>query len=448
MPKTRISCPNCRQPVTADVDQLFDVAADPSARQRLLSGTANYIQCPTCGYQGTLASPLVYHDPDKELLLTFVPPELGLPRNEQERIIGSLINQVVNNLPQERRKAYLLRPQATLTMQGLVERVLEAEGITKEMIQAQQQRLNLIQRLANASSEDVMIEMAKQEDSLIDEEFFGLLRRLVEASVMGGDRQSAQALAGLQEALLPVTTFGQNLQAQQQEIEAAVADLRAAGRDLNREKLLELILAAPNETRMSALVGLARPVMDYQFFQLLSERVDQAQGDEKQRMSALRETLLEMTRQIDQQVEAQAQQSRQLMQQIMDSEDIGEAMMESLPAVDEFFIQELNASVEQARRSGDLERLGKLQKMVEVLQQVSSSPPEVAWIEELLDAPDDGTQQKMLEANPDRLTPDFLSALSNLATQVEQSDEKELGERISNLYRTALRVSMRSNLSK
>ena len=46
MPQTRINCPNCRQPLMADIDQLFDVARDPSAKQRLLSVSFNYIQCP------------------------------------------------------------------------------------------------------------------------------------------------------------------------------------------------------------------------------------------------------------------------------------------------------------------------------------------------------------------------------------------------------------------
>jgi hypothetical protein len=97
MPKTRISCPNCRQPVAADIDQLFDVGQDPTSKQRLLSGSFNSIQCQVCGYQGNAATPIVYHDPSKELLLTFVPPELNLPMSEQERMLGSLINQVVNH---------------------------------------------------------------------------------------------------------------------------------------------------------------------------------------------------------------------------------------------------------------------------------------------------------------------------------------------------------------
>jgi hypothetical protein len=147
MPKTRINCPNCRQPIMADIDQLFDVGQDPAAKQKILSGSFNLAACPNCGFKGMIATPLVYHDPNKDLLLTYFPPELGLPINEQERIIGPLITRVTNSLPQERRKAYLLQPQSMFTLQTMLERILAADGITKEMIQAQQERMNLMQRL-------------------------------------------------------------------------------------------------------------------------------------------------------------------------------------------------------------------------------------------------------------------------------------------------------------
>jgi hypothetical protein len=441
MPKTRVSCPNCRQPVLADLEQLFDVGVDPGAKQRLLSGAVNMIQCPNCGFQGSLATPIVYHDPDKELLLTFVPPELGLPRDEQERLIGSMINQVLNNLPQEKRKAYLLRPQATLTMQGLVERVLEADGITREMIQSQQQRLNLIQRLLS-TPEETLKEVVQQEDQLIDGEFFGLLRRLAEASLVSGDQESAQKLAGLQEQLIPLTTFGKTMQEESQEIEAAIAQLRSAGEKLDRQKLLDFVINAPSETRQRAFVSLARPLMDYSFFQLLSERIDRARSDGRSRLVSLREQLLDMTREYDQQVETRSQAARQLVNSILQAEDIQQTMMQNLPSVDEFFVQELNRLQDEARKRGDLDQLGKLQKMIDVLQQASSSPPEMVMIEELLDIPDAQGQRRYLEEHRDEITPEFLNALTNIASQVDNSEDKELADRIRELNRAVLRFSM------
>jgi hypothetical protein len=445
MPKTQVSCPNCRQPVVAEINQLFDVNTDPSAKSRLLSGSYNLVQCQYCGYQGNLASPIVYHDPDKELLLTFVPAELGLPRNEQERLIGSMINQVISKLPQEKRKGYLLNPQSTLTMQGLIERVLEADGITREMIQAQQQRMNLLQRLASISDESVRAELVQQEEALVDAEFFALINRLIEVSLMGGDRESAQQLTELQKSLLPLTSYGRELQAQSQEVEAAIKDLQAAGQELTREKLLELIIEAPNETRLNALVSLARAGMDYQFFQLLSERIDRARPDARKRLVDLRTTLLEMTQEIDRQLEAHRQQVRQLIEQILKAGDINAAMSQALSVVDEVFIQELQVMIDEARKQGDLERSSKLQQMVGVLQQ-ASAPPELGLVEEYLDAPDEQTRQVFLEANDAEITPEFMELLANISTQVQSGDDKELAGHVAAASRQALRYSMQRNL--
>jgi hypothetical protein len=445
MPKTRINCPNCRQPITADIEQLFDAGADPSAKQRLLSGSFNIAQCPNCGYQGSLATPIVYHDPEKELLLTFLPPEVGLARDDQQRLIGQLINQVVNHLPQEKRKGYLLRPQETLTLQGLIERVLEGEGVTREMIQAQQQRLNLIQRLMGITDQEVLQEIARQEDKMIDAEFFALLRRLIEAAMMGGDQGSAQRLMTLQQSVLPVTTFGRELQAQSQELETAVQELRSAGNELDRDFLLDLVEKAPTETRVRAYVSLVRPLFDYEFFQRLSERMENAADDHRARLEKTRQNLLEWTRQVDQQLEQRAQATRELINEVIDSDNVQEAMMEALPAVDEFFLNELNAVQEAARSAGDLDRLGKIQKMIEVLQQASAPPPEVALIEDLLEAEDDEARRALLEEHKDEITPEFLSSLASIASQVEGGEDQELAGRVKALNRMVVRFSMEQN---
>ena len=49
MPQTTTHCPRCRQPVVADIEQLFDMNTDPRAKQRLLSGSANFVRCQSCG---------------------------------------------------------------------------------------------------------------------------------------------------------------------------------------------------------------------------------------------------------------------------------------------------------------------------------------------------------------------------------------------------------------
>jgi hypothetical protein len=447
MPKTRINCPNCRQPVMADIEQLFDQNVDPGAKQRLLSGAANVIQCPSCGFEGAVATPIIYHDPEKELLLTFFPPDVSMSRDEQERLIGPLVNQVMNRLPQEKRKAYLLRPQAVLTMQGLVERILEADGITRDMIQAQQDRLKLLQRMMSAS-DDVLEEIARQEDIMIDEDFFNILTRIVESAIMQGDRESAQRLSDLQKKLIPLTTFGQKLEAQSREAEAAIRTLQDLGRELTREKLLDLVLAADNDTRLSVYASFARPALDYTFFEMLSERINQSTGEERQRLEGLREKLLEMTRELDRQMELRLSQTKELLNALIEEEDIDSVIQQSLPMVDEFFIQVLNGELAAARQAGDLKRLEKLQKVVNVIQQASAPPPEVQLIEEILDLDNEQERRTWLESHRQEITPQFLETLTALLSQSQGGGDQELQQRLKAVYRSALRFSMESNLNK
>lgn len=447
MPKTRVNCPNCRQPIVADIEQLFDVAADPAAKQKLLSGAVNVVACQSCGYQGSLATPVVYHDPEKELLLSYMPPEIGLPRNEQERLLGGLINQVINRLPQEKRKGYLLRPQSTLTMQGLVERVLEEEGITREMIQAQQQRMNLLQRLISAAPE-ARETIARQEDSSIDADFFSLISRLAEASLMSGDQRSARALAELQRGLLPVTTFGRELQAQSQEYEAAINSLREIGEQLTREDLLDVVTKAPNDTRLQALVRLARPGMDYEFFQLLSQRIDRARNEGRARLIEIREKLLELTREVDSMLAERRKAVQGAIDQMLQAADVSQTMAENISVVDEMFLEELDAALADARSQGNLERSAKIQQMMAVIQQASAPPPEVKLIEALLEADDDASRQGILEQNASQITQDFIDALTNVMTQVQSTGDEDLNRQIQAVHRQVLRFSMKANLGK
>lgn len=442
---TRVNCPACKQPINADIEQLFDVSQDPSAKQKLLSGIYNNIRCSNCGYEGSIAAPIVYHDPEKELLLTYFPVEMSVTRDEQERILGSLITRVTNNLPQEKRKAYLLRPQTMLTMQGLVENILEADGITKEMIEAQQQRLMLIQKLMGASDEAIK-EIAANEDDLIDEAFFTLASSLTQAALASGDKSSARRLSDIQKELIPITTYGREIQAQSEEINAAIHSLQEAGETLTREKLLDLVINAPTEIQLNVITSVARQGMDYEFFRLLSERIDRARGEGRNRLVELRNHLLELTQEIDKQIEARTHQAQQLINDILETENVRETTINYLPAIDDIFSQVLSSELEKARKEGNLERINKLKIIETVLQEASSAPPEIALIEELLKAPSEEGMKVLIEANKEKITSEFLDVLSNFVAEAQSSDDVRLVDRIQALYRMALRTSMEKNV--
>ena len=68
--------------------------------------------------ESMITTPLIYLDATKEMLVTFIPMELGLSQADQQKAIGSLTNAVINSLPQEQRKGYLFTPKMALTYQG------------------------------------------------------------------------------------------------------------------------------------------------------------------------------------------------------------------------------------------------------------------------------------------------------------------------------------------
>ena len=447
MPQTQISCPNCKQPIMADVRQLYDVDQDPNLKSQLLSGMINFVQCQVCGYQGALATPIVYHDSDKELLLTYVPMEIGLPRDEQERLIGSLINQVVNRLPAEKRKGYLLTPQAHFTMQGLIERILEADGITKEMIKAQQDKIDFLQKLSTTKDEQARLNIIKENETLLDADLFTILSRLLETAAGTGDQESAQQLEEIQNLLIENTEFGKEIRQQSEEVQAAIESLQEAGQDLTREKLLDLIIQAPNDIRLSALVSLTRPGIDYAFYQLLTDKIEATEGEEQERLSVLRDRLLELTSLLDEQVEIRVRQAHQLLEQIMQADDVMQAIQTYAAQIDEYFMQAVQEELESARKSGDLEKSAKLNQIDETIHQAMAQPTEIEFIQELLEAPDDAVRQNLLETNPDKITPELFQMLSGLINQAADSGQgEELVEKIKLVNRQVLRHSMQLNI--
>ncbi len=451
MPQTQISCPRCRQMIPANVEQLFDVTHEPASKQRLMSGQSNYARCPHCGYEGRLATPIVYHDNEKELLLTFFPSELGLPLNEQEKMVGPLIKQIVDRLPSEKRKGYLFSPQANLTYESMMETILGKDGITPEMLKSQQERVQFMEKLMQVTSKDVRLELIKGNEKIIDEQFFALFSRIAQNAMQSGQEPIARALIEIQTMLLEETAYGRQLKESVAEMEAAQQVLQEAGQSLNREKLLDFVIEAPTDARIRAYVSMARGGMDYIFFQNLTERIEKAAPEEKTKLEGIREKLLFFTSEIDKQMEARLKQAQKFVETLLEQPDIEKATQANLDNFTQDAVEVVNQMLQQASEANDYTRMGKLQKMAQVLQNASAPPPEVAFIEQLLQAPDEAVLDQMLTENDAMVNQQFVDALSGLVTQMESQPDnpeaKDMAEKLTEIYRVALKRVMKKNMA-
>lgn len=136
-----VTCPSCGTRFQAPVQQILDVRVEPDVTSRVLSGSVNVAQCPSCGTGGALNIPFVYHDPAKEMALLYLPVEAGANMVEREKVAGQLTRQLMDAMPPEEKKGYLLQPETFISMETLVKRVLELEGVSAdEMARSQSQR--------------------------------------------------------------------------------------------------------------------------------------------------------------------------------------------------------------------------------------------------------------------------------------------------------------------
>jgi len=448
MAKTSVPCPQCRQPITIELTRLFDTNTDPEAKQKLLSGSANYFQCPVCGAQGVYPTPIVYHDPEKELLLTFFPPDLRTPVNEQERVLGPMIKKAMDDLPPEKRKSYLFRPQTMLTQQRLFETILGADGITPEMIKSQQEKLHLLQQLLGASAESLP-EMIRQNDEKIDEEVFMLLSRLAQASAAAGDRQSLAALDALQKSLIEHSTLGKKAALEAAETQEAINELQELSKaGLTRENLLDLLIRSANsDIRLTTIASMARGGLDYPFFQLLSDKVEAGSGEEKTQLESLRERLLTITQAIDEAMKAQLEEAHKLVDELLTAEDVEKATLEALPRFSQVVAEVINQEAKAAQAAKDEAKLRKLSQIINVIQSADSSNAYLGLIDALLQEENAENRAQMLEESSELINDEFMQLLGSLIGQMEQQgNQPEVLERLKELNREILRFTMKRNL--
>jgi hypothetical protein len=256
-------------------------------------------------------------------------------------------------------------------------------------------------------------------------------------------------LERVEKVLFEKTEVGKQLYQSSQETQQAIKALQDASKDggLTREKLLDLIVNAKTDTEVSTLTSLARNGMDYTFFQQLSQKIDDAKGNEKERLSALRETLLDLTPRSINGYRLNSNKPKNCWNPSSSADDIEAETQKNFDNITELFLQVVEDEIEKARKQADLDRIQKLERVMIVVRKAMEPPAEVQLIEEMLalvDKPED--LNKFLDEHQDKITPDFIQLLNGIISQGGNAPEESI-QQIQQLYKTLLRYSMKKNLA-
>ncbi len=441
---TTVTCPSCRMSYSAAVINVIDVGKNPRLKTALLQGQVNAGTCPQCGTTGILNIPFVYHDPEKELLFCLVPQELGMREAERQRVIGEMSRAVMNSLPTEQRKGYLLQPRIFITYPSLLQAILEADGVTQEMLQARERKVRMINQMVESLDDGLLLaSMIRENQSLIDTEFFVLLSSLIKMMTQSGQAEQVERLNRLQTRLMEQTEVGQDI-ARQQDIWEQV--VRGLDENLTQDELIRRMLMVPEESAddlLGMLIGLTREWIDYRFFQVLTEQIGQAQaaGDAAlvQQLKGLRTRVLRLSQEIDAQRRALVQEKAQLLHEIVQSPDIKAAVEEHITEIDQSFLTVLRISMEQSEQEGQAQSLAVLQQVREAIEHVirENTPAEFVLIERLLHAQYPDETRQILHDASELVTPRLIEICKTLLSEMADESDPAMRQQLEQVMAQA-----------
>lgn len=431
-----VSCPACGTRFQAPVEQILDVRVDPNATSRVLSGSVNVAQCPSCGTGGALNVPFIYHDPDKEIALLYLPVESGANMVEREKAAGQLTRQLMDAMPPEEKKGYLLQPETFINMETLIKRVLELEGVSEDEMARSQNQRELVGTLLQAPQEK-WPELVAENESLLDQGLFAFLEYVLQMTQsMPQGSPEAENIEALHEYLVQQTEVGQTL--------AARAEIvRGFAEDPNSDSLLAALIKATDDETISVLVQSGISLMDYGFFQKLVARIEEASGEEQAELQELRRKILDLRDGIVEAGEANVRERSLLLGKLLSTEDPVRMANSHLSELDDLFFTVLGAQMQEAQQSGDEQAVESLQRVATAVNQVmeGTMPPEIALTRRLMAAPNDEILLEQLQAIREALTPRYLEFLGALEGSMREQGQDEAADRLAEIRVKAQQVA-------
>jgi hypothetical protein len=360
----------------------------------------------------------------------------------RQKLAGQLTRQLMDAMPPEERKGYLLQPETFINMDTLVKRVLEIEGVSEEDLARSQAQREFVAELLEAPQAQ-WPEMVAEKAALIDEGIFAFLEYIMQLTQMSGqESEEGETLEALHEYLVQETEVGQVLGKRSEVI-------RSFAEDPTRESLLNALIQASDEETITYLVQSGISLMDYGFFQRLNARIEDAVGDEEAALKQLRRKILDVRDELAEASEDTIRERAALIGKLLSTEDPVRMASSHMSELDDIFFTVLGTQIQEAQAQGDQDTVDALQKVGAAVNRVmeSTMPPEIALTRRLMAAPSDEALLEQLQAVRDALTPRFLQFLEAVEGSMREQGQDETAERVAQIRAKAQQVAPQTSES-
>ncbi|GJM40757.1 MAG: hypothetical protein DHS20C20_10390 [Ardenticatenaceae bacterium] len=435
---TQLTCPQCGTPYSAEIHQVVDSKRTPDLKQMLLNGQLNVAVCPQCGAGGQMATLMLFHDADHEMFMVHVPPELNLDQTQREQMIGQLAKQVMDDMPPEERRAYMFQPQIMLNWQTFMEKVLETEGVTPEMIARQKSQSELLQTLLTADK-DVQDVLLKERIDEIDETFFAMLQQFVDMASQLQDNQQMVKITNLRARLMTETAVGQRMEQQQMALHKLGREAKEAG-GLTPAMLAKHVVANQDESHIvDALVMAGQGALQYEFFSHITAEIENAEkeGNLKSaaRLTEMRSELLKIYEGMQEQSKNMLQGAVETLDTILAAPDKNQALMENVEKIDEAFMSVLVARMNEAEQKEDIPQFQALNEIHGLIyaQMERTLPPHVQLLNQLVRSESPEEQAQMLDENEQFISDELLTLIDQVMAQAGEQGQEDLSGRLQSV---------------
>ena len=294
--------------------------------------------------------------------------------------------------------------------------MMKTKGPNVDQLRKQTEKIHLVMEMAKAAYDKQMLAtMIEKHRNEIDYNFLMLVTMTIQQGAQTHDEATVDRYGRLREQIV-------------NQLDLKADQVPSLGVEDQINDLIEMFLNTPL-AQLQGAVAANRPLIDYNFFMQLSERVDQSHDPaEKERLLTLRSKLVEITEKIDQLAQEAIGRATSQLSEVLRAENIEAKLQELHDDLDEAFLVVLSANIEQAKTQGREQIVQSLMRIYAHVVQMMESRlrPELQAMNELLRIDSSEERRARLRKEMQIYNPaGFIEMIETIAGDLEDSGQAQ-----------------------